>query len=89
MKKMAFPLIMAFSISLPALPAVSAAQQPGQPRGEQQAPQLYQQCLEQLQQDPNNREAKRLCDEGMRLHQQGQQEEAVRTIQEGLTKFKQ
>jgi len=42
-----------------------------------------------LKKEPNNREAKRLCDEGMKLHQQGKQEEAVQTIQEGLAKFKQ
>lgn len=86
MKKVAFPLLAAFSLSLLAVAAVWAAQQQ---RENQQAPQLYQQCKEQLKKDPNNKEAKQLCDEGMKLYQQGKQEEAVRTIQEGLAKLKQ
>ena len=83
MKKMAFPVLVAFGLSLSALPAGSAGLEEGQ-----QAPQLYQQCQERLQQDPNE-EARQLCDEGMRLHEQGQQEEAVQKIQEGLAKFEQ
>jgi len=87
-KKMVFPLLVAFGLSLSVFPAISAAQQQ-QPRGTegQQAPQLYQQCQERLKEKPNE-EARELCDEGMKLHQQGKKEEAVQKIQEGLAKFK-
>ena len=88
MKEMAFPLLAAFSLSLLAVPVGWAAQQQREPES-QQAPQLYQKCREQLQKEPNNKEAKQLCDEGMKLHRQGKDEEAVKTIQEGLAKFKQ
>ncbi len=85
MKKVALPLLVAFGLSLSTLPAAWAQQQP------QQAPQaakLYQQCQEQLKKDPANEEAKKLCDEGMRLLREGKQEEAVKAIQAGLAKFK-
>jgi len=49
---------------------------------------LYQQCQDQLKKDPKNAEAKKLCDKGMKLYREGKQEEAIKTIQEGLTKFK-
>lgn len=88
MKKVALPLLVALGLSLPAVPAVWAQQQQP-PTQNQQAPKLYQQCQERLKRDPKNTEAKQLCDEGMKLHQQGKQEEAVQTIQEGLAKFKQ
>jgi uncharacterized protein HemX len=83
MKKVAIPLLVAFGLSLSTLPA-AWAQQKQQP----QAAQLYQQCQEQLKKDPGNEEAKKLCDEGMRLLREGKQEEAVKTIQAGLEKFK-
>jgi hypothetical protein len=73
----------AFSVGLPTLP-VAWAQQKQEP----QAAQLYQQCQEQLKKDPRNEEAKKLCDEGMKLLREGRQEEAVKTLQEGLRKFK-
>jgi hypothetical protein len=40
-----------------------------------------------LKKDPN-KEAQKLCEEGMSLYREGKQEEAVRTIQEGLATFK-
>ena len=85
MTKVAVPLLVAFSLSLPTLPAAWAQQQPQQPP---QAAKLYQQCQEQLKKDPANEEAKKLCDEGMRLLREGKQEEAVKAIQAGLAKFK-
>jgi uncharacterized protein HemX len=83
MKKVALPLLVAFGLSLSTLPAVWAQQQQ-----EPQATKLYQQCQERLKQDPKNEEAKKLCDEGMRLLREGKQEEAVKAIQAGLAKFK-
>jgi len=83
MKKVALPLLVAFGLSLSTLPAAWAQQQ--QPP---QAAKLYQQCQEQLKKDPANEEAKKLCDEGMRLLREGKQEEAVKAIQAGLAKFK-
>jgi uncharacterized protein HemX len=83
MKRVALPLLVAFGLGLPTLP-VAWAQQQQQP----QAAKLYQQCQEQLKKDPGNEEAKKLCDEGMRLLREGKQEEAVKTIQAGLAKFK-
>jgi uncharacterized protein HemX len=83
MKKVALPLLVAFGLSLSSLPAAWAQQQQ-----EPQAAKLYQQCQEQLKKDPGNEEAKKLCDEGMKLLREGKQEEAVNTIQAGLAKFK-
>lgn len=86
MKKMAFPLLAAFTLSLLAVATGWAAQQQSD---NPQAPELYQQCREGLKRDPKNTEAKQLCDEGMKLHRQGKDEEAIKTIQEGLAKLKQ
>ncbi len=83
MKQVALPLLVVFGLSLATLPAAWAQQQ--QPP---QAAKLYQQCQEQLKKDPANEEAKKLCDEGMRLLREGKQEEAVKVIQAGLAKFK-
>ncbi len=83
MKKVALPLLVVFGLSLSALPAAWAQQQQSP-----QAAKLYQQCQEQLKKDPANEEAKKLCDEGMRLLREGKQEEAVKAIQAGLAKFK-
>jgi hypothetical protein len=84
MQKGALPLLVAFSLST--LPAAWAQQQ--QPQPPPQAAKLYQQCQEQLKKDPANEEAKKLCDEGMKLLREGKQEEAVKAIQAGLAKFK-
>lgn len=84
MKKIALPLLVAFGLSLSTLPAAWAQQQQQPP----QAAKLYQQCQEELKKDPANEEAKKLCDEGMRLLREGKQEEAVKAIQAGLAKFK-
>jgi uncharacterized protein HemX len=83
MKRVALSLLVAFGLGLPTLP-LAWAQQQQQP----QAAKLYQQCQEQLKKDPGNGEARQLCDEGMRLLREGKQEEAVKTIQAGLAKFK-
>ena len=83
MKKGALPLLVAFGLSLPAATAAWAQQ-----KEEPQAPKLYQQCQERFQKDPKNTAAKKLCDEGMKQYQEGKQEEGVKMIQEGLTKFK-
>ena len=83
MKKVALPLVVGFGLSLL---AISTA--PAQQKEEPQAPKLYQECQDQLKKDPKNTESKKLCDEGMKLYREGKQEEAVRTIQEGLQKFK-
>jgi len=85
MKKVALSLLVAFGFSLLAVSAVWAVEK----TGDQQVPRLYQQCQERLRKDPKNEEAKKLCDEGMRLNREGKQEEAIRTIQDGLAKFKQ
>lgn len=82
MKKIALTLLGTFVLSLSTLPAAWAQQQPPQ------AAKLYQQCQEQLKKDPANEEAKKLCDEGMKLLREGKQEEAVKAIQAGLAKFK-
>ncbi|HET7853741.1 MAG TPA: hypothetical protein VFM04_04715 [Candidatus Methylomirabilis sp.] len=87
MKKGALSLLVAFGLSLPAVTAAWAQQKPA-PAPEPQAPTLYQQCQDRLKKDPKNTEAKKLCDEGMKQYQEGKQEEGVKMIQEGLTKFK-
>jgi len=87
MKKGALSLLVAFGLSLPAVTAAWAQQKPA-PAPEPQAPRLYQQCQDRLKLDPKNQEAKALCDDGMRLYREGKQEEAIKTIEEGLTKFK-
>lgn len=79
MKKIALPLLVTFGLSLSVIPAAGAQQ-----KEELQAPKLYQQCQDLLRKEPDNKEAKQLCDEGMRLHREGKQEEAVRKLQEGL-----
>jgi hypothetical protein len=86
MQKGALPLLVACSLSLAPLPAAWAQQQ--QPQPPPQAAKLYQQCQEQLKKDPANEEAKKLCDEGMRLLREGKQKEGVKAIQAGLAKFK-
>jgi hypothetical protein len=87
MKKVPLSLLAVLSLYFLAVPASSTAQLQPVPDS-QQAPRLYQQCQERSKQDPKNTEAKALCDEGMRLHREGKQEEAIRTIQEGLAKFR-
>jgi len=87
MKKVALSLLVAFGLSLPAVTAAWAQQKPA-PAPDPQVPKLYQQCQDRLKLDPQNQEAKALCDEGMKLHREGKQEEAIKTIQEGLAKFK-
>lgn len=79
MKTIALSLVVTFSLSLSVIAAAGAQQ-----REEPRAPKLYQQCQDLLRKEPNNREAKQLCDEGMRLHREGKQEEAVRKLREGL-----
>lgn len=81
MKKIALSLLVAFGLSLLVISAAGAQQ-----KEEPQAPKLYQQCQDLLRKEPNNKQAKQLCDEGMRLYREGKQEEAVRKIQEGLEK---
>jgi len=83
MKQVALPLLVAFGLGLPTLPAAWAQQQP-----ELQAAKLYQECQSRSKQEPGNQEAKKLCDEDMRLLREGKQEEAVKAIQAGLAKFK-
>jgi CHASE3 domain sensor protein len=86
MNKSALSLLLVLSMYFLAAPA-SWAQQQQTPQNTQ-APRLYQQCQDRLKKDPKNVEAKELCDEGMKLHREGKQEEAIKTIQEGLAKFK-
>jgi hypothetical protein len=85
MNKVTLSLLLVLSVYLLAATASWAQQQPPQ---NTQAPRLYQQCQDRLKRDPKNVEAKQLCDEGMKLHREGKQEEAIKTIQEGLAKFK-
>jgi len=87
MKKVALSLLLVLSLYFLAAPASWAQQKPA-PAPEPQAAKLYQQCQDQLKKDPKNTEAKKLCDEGMKQYQEGKQEEGVKMIQEGLTKFK-
>ncbi len=86
MKKVALSLLLVWGVYFLAAPASWAQQQ--RPPQDPQVPRLYQQCQDRLKQDPKNQEAKALCDEGMKLHREGKQEEAIKTIQEGLSKFK-
>jgi hypothetical protein len=86
MNKVALSLLLVWGVYFLAVPASWAQQQ--RPPQDPQAPKLYQQCQERLKKDPKNVEAKELCEEGMKLYREGKQEEAVTTIQEGLTKFK-
>jgi len=86
MKKVALSLLLVLGLYLLAVPASWAQQQ--RPLQNPQAPKLYQQCQDRLKKDPKNEEAKELCEEGMRLHREGKQEEGIKAIQEGLTKFK-
>jgi len=86
MKKVALSLLLVLGMYFLAVPASWAQQQ--RPPQDPQVPKLYQQCQDRLKKDPKNEEAKELCEEGMKLHREGKQEEAIKTIQEGLTKFK-
>jgi predicted negative regulator of RcsB-dependent stress response len=86
MNKVALSLLLVLGLYFLAAPSSWAQQQ--RPSQNMQAPNLYQQCQDRLKKDPKNEEAKQLCEEGMKLHREGKQEEAIRTIQEGLTKFK-
>ncbi len=86
MNKVALSLLLVLGLYVLAAPASWAQQQ--RPLQNSPAPKLYQQCQDRLKKDPKNEEAKELCEEGMKLHREGKQEEAIKTIQEGLTKFK-
>lgn len=85
MKKITLSLVATFIIGLMTAPASWAGRNEGASKT-QQAPQLYQQCQERLQKNPNE-EAKKLCDEGMELHRQGKQDEAIKTLKQGLEKI--
>jgi len=85
MKKVALSLLLVLGMYVLAVPASWAQQQ--RPPQDPQVSRLYQQCQDRLKNDPNQ-EAKALCDEGMKLQREGKQEEAIKTIQEGLSKFK-
>ena len=87
MKQVPLAFLLALTVSYLTVP-VSWAAQHQQMRENQQAVRLYQQCQDRLQKEPDNKEAKELCDEGMKLQREGKQEEAIQTIQEGLAKFK-
>ena len=80
MKKVALSLLLVLGLYFLAVPASWAQQQ--RPLQNPQAPKLYQQCQDRLKKDPKNEEAKELCEEGMRLHREGKQEEGIKAIQE-------
>jgi len=86
MKKVALSPLLVSGMYVLAVPASWAQQQ--RPPQDPQVSRLYQQCQDRLKNDPKNEEAKELCEEGMKLQREGKQEEAIKTIQEGLTKFK-
>lgn len=86
MKQVPLSFLLALTVYCLTVPA-SWAQQQRMPES-QQTVRLYQQCQERLKKEPDNIEAKELCDKGMELHREGKQEEAIETIQEGLAKFK-
>lgn len=85
MKTITLSLVATFLISLMAFPASWAGQNERASKTPQ-APQLYQQCQERLQRNPNE-EAKKLCEEGMEFYRQGKQDEAIKTLKQGLDKI--
>lgn len=49
-------------------------------------PKLYKQCQDALSKTPNE-EAKKLCEEGIKLHEEGKHDESVATLTAGLEKL--
>ncbi|MFQ5846065.1 MAG: hypothetical protein ACE5IQ_00150 [Candidatus Methylomirabilales bacterium] len=79
MKMVTLPIIVATVLGLAVVPAAWAGQA-------QQAAKLSQQCQNQLSRTPN-KEAAKLCQEGITLHKQGKNDEAVSKLTQGLEKL--
>lgn len=77
MKKAILPIIAAMIVGLVAAPAAWAGGK---------AAELTKQCQEAVKQDPNSSGAK-LCQEGLTLHKQGKEKEAMAKMQEGLAQL--
>lgn len=78
MKKTALPILVAMIVSLVAVPAAWA--------GGGKAADLSRQCQEAVKTNPKSDGAK-LCQEGIALHKQGKNDEAVAKMQQGLAKL--
>ena len=76
MKKGMLPILVAFALSVVA-PSAWA----------KECPKLYKECQELLKTNPNA-EAKKLCEEGIKLHEEGQHDKSVKTLREALSKLK-
>lgn len=79
MKKTALPILVAMIVSLVAIPAAWAG-------GSQQAADLSKRCQAAVKNSPNT-EAAKLCQEGLSLHKQGKDKEAVAKMQQGLAQL--
>jgi hypothetical protein len=49
-------------------------------------PKLYKQCQEALKKTPN-KDAEKLCEEGIKLHEQGKHDESIAKLTAGLGKL--
>lgn len=79
MNKVILPILVAMIVSLMAVPAAWAG-------GGEKAAELTKQCQETLKQNAKT-DAARLCQEGIKLHEQGKTAEAVSKMQQGLAKL--
>ncbi len=81
MKKTALPILVAMIVSLMALPAAWAGGE-----AQEKAAKLSEQCHEALNK-PSNRKGAKLCQEGIDLHKQGKNREAIAKMQQGLAEL--
>ncbi len=78
MKKTGLPILVAMIVSLIAVPAAWA--------GGGKAADLSRQCQEAVKTNPTSDGAK-LCQEGLTLHKQGKDKEAVAKMEQGLAQL--
>jgi hypothetical protein len=81
MKTTALPILVAMMVSLMAVPAAWPGEQ-----AQQNAADLSKKCQEALTK-PSNKEGEKLCKEGIELHNQGKNDEAVAKMTQGLAKL--
>jgi hypothetical protein len=78
MKKTTLPILVTMIVSLVAVPAAWA--------GGGKAADLSRQCQEAVKTNPKSDGAK-LCQEGLELHKQGKNDEAIAKMQQGLAEL--
>ncbi len=74
MKTLALPMLVAAAMTLGVASAAVAQQE------KQQTPKQYQECVQKAR----DNQQRKICEEGLKLFQAGQQEEAAKTWQEVL-----